>query len=404
MTDNWSSFESFLAQALDTPLESRQALVDTLLRLRPDWPWVQEEQATFIYARPDAQRVAINLDTIKADPPFVPMENLPGTSLWYTTIAFAADDLLDYMVAVNDPMTPLAEERNIEQRVRRYWHTDPYNALRITTPQMKVSVLRMGRARPFPDWIKLQFVSRGRVDEHQVDSVQLRFKGRTLWVYTPPGYDEAPDTDFPLLILMDGQWASGPLQVPAIADALIKHGKLAPVVIAMIQSGSQADRLETMVSNDKHYAFLLTELLPYVQTHYRINPTDLGVGGVGVGAVAAAHAALKNPAVFSHLMMVSPPLGKGLAEEKLRQYPIRFERNALLPARIFQSVGRYEMRTRFRLPAYILRSVLNGRSDTAYKFVEIGSGHGLVAFRSVFPEALAWAFPGEKAEDENANV
>jgi len=42
----------------------------------------------------------------------------------------------------------------------------------------------------------------------------------------------------------------------------------------------------------------------------------------------------------------------------------------------------------------VLYGVLSKRDDVAYKYTEIGSGHGLVAFRSIFPEALQWAFPG----------
>jgi hypothetical protein len=96
--------------------------------------------------------------------------------------------------------------------------------------------------------------------------------------------------------------------------------------------------------------------------------------------------------------MISPPLGKGVAQEQLRLYIERFAEADLLPKRIFQSVGRYEIRSRFIKPAQVLRGVLEARrqqrGDIAYQFVEIGSGHGLVGFRSVFPEALAHAFPG----------
>lgn len=394
MPNRWSSFDEFIRTALDEPLERRQALVNALLKEHPNWPWVEGNIATFIYARPGARNVAINLDTIQDDPPFVPMENLAGTTLWYVSVPFKPDDLLDYLVAINDPMTPLAQERDLLRRVKTYWHTDPYNPVRITTQQMSVSVLRMANARPFPDWSKFANVPKGAITEHTLQSAQLRFNKRRLWVYTPPGYDST-DREYPLLIMMDGQWAVGPLQVPSIADALIKHNRMEPVVIAMIQGGDQSDRIKNLISNDKHYRFLLTELLPFVQTHYRIDPVNLGVSGFGEGAIAAAHASLKNPAVFSHLIMISPPLGKGEAEEKLREYPIRFEKAGALPRRIFQSVGRYEMKSRFYIPAYILRAVLQKRhgKDTEYKFAEIGSGHGLVGFRGILPEAMAWAFP-----------
>jgi pimeloyl-ACP methyl ester carboxylesterase len=135
--------------------------------------------------------------------------------------------------------------------------------------------------------------------------------------------------------------------------------------------------------------------MPFVQTHYRIDSNRVAVGGVAVGAVAAAHAALKNPAVFSRLMLISPPLGKGEFSEELREITKRFTEADVLPKRVFQSVGRYEGKLRFVRPANSLRMIIEGYKAVDYKFVETGSGHGLVGFRSVLPEALAWMLPGD---------
>lgn len=390
----WPSFNAFLKEALNTPLEQRQKLVDALLKERPNWPWVQGDNATFIYARSGARTVAVNLDTIKEDPPFVPMENLAGTNLWNVSLKFQPDDLLDYMMVVNDPMTPLKTETNLVERVQRYWSIDPHNPLHIDSAQMNVSVLRMGDARPFPDWSKLQRIPRGKVYEHTINSNQLSFTGRKVWIYTPPGYENS-DQIYPLLLLSDGQWSVGPLQIPSIADTLIKHNQMEPIVIAMVQTGERGNRLKNYVANNRHYLFLLTELLPFVQTQYRVDSSNLGVGGVGIAAAGAIHAALSNPAVFSRLLMISPPLGKGEMYDQLKEYFNRFDKANALPKRIFQSVGRYEQRARFHLPALALREILRRRSDISYKFVEVGSGHGLVAFRSILPEALAFVYPGE---------
>jgi enterochelin esterase-like enzyme len=396
----WNSFETFLNDVEHARNDGeRQTFADELVT-EHEWPWIEGNKATFIFASLGARKnVALNLDTIKEDPPFAPMTNLKGTTLWYVRRDFAPDDLLDYLIAVDDPLTPLASEPNIVERVARYWRPDPANPLKMETNQQEVSVLRMTNARPFLDWSSLKAVQHGKIREHSFDSIQLSFKGRKLWVYTPPGYDRS-GLAYPLLILQDGQWMNGPLQVPAIADTLIKHGRLAPVIIAMVQSGSQPERAREYTSNDRHYASLLLEVLPLVQTQYRIDSTNLGVGGVAIGAIAAAHAALKNPAVFNSLLMISPPLDKGPDEALLKQYAPRFELSPMLPRRIFQSVGRYEARGRFLRPAQTLRDILQGRERVAYRFVNIGSGHGLVGFRSVMPEALSWIFPGSGDSSE----
>jgi len=390
----WDSFDSFLQDAKQTAnSQERRALVEELLAERRNWPWVEEDKATFVFTGMDASTVALNLDTIEADPPFAPFDKLEGTRFWYLTREFAPDDLLDYLLAVDDPMKPLANDPDIVDRISRYWRMDPLNPTQMSTPQMNVSVLRMNEARPFPDWSALPRVPRGKMDEHRLSSTQVGFRDRKLNVYLPPGYDSS-GAPYPLLIFQDGQWATGPLQLAYIADAVIKHQQMRPVVIAMIQSGDQQVRNSEYINNDRYYTFLLLELLPFIQANYHIDSTNLGLGGVAVGAVAAAHAALKNPSVFTSLIMVSAPLGKGAFQDQLRQYASRFDQAEVLPKRIFQSVGRYETRSRFYRPALELRDILKARRNLAYQFVETGSGHGLVGFRSVLPEALAWAFPG----------
>ncbi len=395
----WSSFSTFLDDAADAASDAeRQALVDELLGERSQWPWIEQDRATFIFARAGTSSVALNLDTIPTDPPFAPMTQIAGTTLWFVTQPFAADDLLDYMLAVDDPMTPLAQETDIVGRIAQHWQPDPLNPVRMDTAQMNVSVLRMSAARPFPDWSALARVPRGQVYEHPVESQIMSYRGRNVWVYTPPNY-AGSGMAYPLLIMQDGQWAIGPLQLPYIADALIKHRRMQPAVIAMMQSGSQDERNREYISNDKYYSFLLSELMPFVQTHYRIDSNRVAVGGVAVGAVAAAHAALKNPAVFSRLILISPPLGRGQFQDELREYNQRFAGADVLPKRIFQSVGRYEGKARFHKPAHALRLILEGFSSVDYKFAETGSGHGLVGFRSILPEALAWTFPGDAFGD-----
>ena len=109
------------------------------------------------------------------------------------------------------------------------------------------------------------------------------------------------------------------------------------------------------------------------------------------------HAALKNPAIFGHLIVISPPLGRAPALQLLKEYAQRFRDLPVLPKRIFQSVGRYEQDLRFYQPALALRGILERRMshdpELQYRFVELGSGHSLAAFKSVLPEALAHVFP-----------
>lgn len=396
----WNSFIQFLSETYQVDAEERQRIAEELVSSR-DWPWVERDRATFVYYSHRAHSVALSLDIVDRDPPFEHLVRLEGTSLWYYQRYFDQDALLDYVFAVDDPGTPLAQEVDLANRVGRFWEADSFNALSIRTRQINTSVLQMPKARPFPDWEAMRSVPRGRVYRHSFSSVRLGFTGRSLWVYTPPNYDPNDGKLYPLLVFMDGQWAADVFEMPYIADALIKHHRMEPVMIAMLEGGSQSERVSEYVGNDRHYAMLLTELLPFLQAEYRIESIDLGLGGVGEGAAAAAHAALKNPSIFAHLILISPPLGRGAAAKQLQEYARRFRDSPMLPRRIFQSVGRYEQAARFYQPALALRGILEKRmrhdAKLDYKFVELGSGHSLAAFKSILPEALSHAFPANKS-------
>src|SRR4030095_947082 len=136
----WNSFEAFLADTRQvTSNGQRQALVDELLDERQTWPWVEGRKATFIFSSLGSRKsVALNPDTIKADPPFAPMTNMPGTTLWSVTRQFETGDRLDYLLAIDDPMTPLAKERDIVARVADHWRVDPNNPLKMQTAQQSV--------------------------------------------------------------------------------------------------------------------------------------------------------------------------------------------------------------------------------------------------------------------------
>ncbi|MGV2433914.1 MAG UNVERIFIED_CONTAM: hypothetical protein LVT10_02585 [Anaerolineae bacterium] len=84
-------------------------------------------------------------------------------------------------------------------------------------------------------------------------------------------------------------------------------------------------------------------------------------------------------------------MGKGVAQDKLAKYIDSMKNARVLPQRIFHSVGRYEAKARFLLPNQLLAKTLNERQDTDYRFVELASGHGLVAFRSALQRR--WHIP-----------
>lgn len=103
-----------------------------------------------------------------------------------------------------------------------------------------------------------------------------------IYVELPRGYDLQATTVYPVVYLLDAQWywdwLPGTDQFTGAVDlirALSSQGHIPPVILVGIDTGSMlAQRHNTLViDSPRFYAFLANELIPYIDTHYRTDPT-----------------------------------------------------------------------------------------------------------------------------------
>lgn len=125
-------------------------------------------------------------------------------------------------------------------------------------------------------------------------------------VYLPPCYD--PLTAYPTLYLMhgsnedDGQWLR--LGLPQVLDSGIQDGRIRPM-IAILPFGNviaNRNRFDTLSWSN----IFMTELLPYVQAKYAINPTQQAIGGISRGGFWAYQIGLRFPNQFKAIGGHSP--------------------------------------------------------------------------------------------------
>src|SRR5213078_2589246 len=94
----------------------------------------------------------------------------------------------------------------------------------------------------------------GRFDEHELESGALRGNPlgdphvRPLWVYVPPGYDEAGGRRYPVVYEIQGltgqldMWANRPpLRPPVLerVDALVAEPELPPCLVPAAETGTR---------------------------------------------------------------------------------------------------------------------------------------------------------------------
>ena len=117
-------------------------------------------------------------------------------------------------------------------------------------------------------------------------------RGISFWIYLPPCYEQDADMAYPLLI-----WTAGPRMIAEVADEMIMAGEIRPFLIVSPYAGGGVG-FEQKITE---------ELLPYLQTNYRVsvNRDDLSVAGVSHGAGIASRAAWRYPAMYGRLGVIS---------------------------------------------------------------------------------------------------
>lgn len=153
------------------------------------------------------------------------------------------------------------------------------------------------------DW---QEVPHGTIHTHGYASKALG-RPRELMVYTPPGYEQALDKKFPLLVLQHGSgdnqrtWTEHG-KAHWIFDNLLAQGKTVPFVVLMIdghplgqfsRETPEARRASAMGAFQKE---LFEDAIPLVEALYRVekDPAQRAIAGLSMGGGQSLSTGLAN--------------------------------------------------------------------------------------------------------------
>ncbi|MFI5379618.1 MAG: alpha/beta hydrolase [Tepidisphaerales bacterium] len=160
---------------------------------------------------------------------------------------------------------------------------DPGNSAIKPMREPRTSILHIPGQPPLLH--DFQNVPHGVVRQHTYQSKSLG-RLRELAVYTPPGYDQQPDARFPTLYLQHGSGdnqATWTVHGKAhwITDNLIARRQARPMVIVMMDGHAAAPG--GAISNTAAFERdLLEDVLPFVESAYRVRPDAAGRAIVGL--------------------------------------------------------------------------------------------------------------------------
>jgi enterochelin esterase-like enzyme len=248
-----------------------------------------DNSVTFRFRAPNAQEVSVRREGVP-DP--LPMQK-DETGVWTVTTAPLPPDYYGYSIIVDGQRT-----------------IDPYNALLKPNLLSTENMVHVQGERSLP-W-ELNDVPHGEVHHHFYRS-SVANDDRDYYVYTPPAYNPASKTTYPVLYLLHGYSddASGWTAVGranVILDNLIAQGKAKPMIVVMPLGygtmevvrngwGGLASHPEVREQNlTKFREALLTEVMPKVEAEYRVNKdrSDRAIAGLSMGGSESLLTGLNN--------------------------------------------------------------------------------------------------------------
>jgi len=255
-------------------------------------------------------------------------------------------------------------------------------------------------------------VSGPRLIKHERFPSRFLRNQRDLVVYLPPGYDDQPERQFPVLYLHDGQnlFDGATSFIPGMdwhvgqtADYFIAEGRVAPLIIVGIYNAGKQRLVEYTPtrapklgggSANRYAKFLLEEVQPMVKGNYRVlaGAENTGIGGSSLGGLVSLYLGLRQPQIFGKIAALSPSVWWN------RRVILRFAESAPVHplARIWLDIGTREGPRivddveRFR--DILLHKGWQLGRDLAYQRVE-GAEHNEAAWAARVGPFLEFLFP-----------
>jgi predicted alpha/beta superfamily hydrolase len=176
-----------------------------------------------------------------------------------------------------------------------------------------------------------------------------------IYVRPPDEYGQDHGKNYPVLYVLDGQWDFKLLD--SIYGGLYYDGSVPEMIIVGITySGDRPDYgalramdytpvADIFISGSggapKFFAFLKEQLIPFIETNYRVDSSQRVLMGSSFGGTFTLYAMLTEPMLFSGYVIGSPIVTYG-HEFAFQQETEYASNHKDLPVRLFLSVGELE--------------------------------------------------------------
>ena len=266
----------------------------------------EDNTVTFRFHAPDAKEVKISGD-------WMPSQGwTPGTAdmtkddegLWTYTTQVLPSELYSYWFIIDG--------------VR---NTDPNNVYFIRDVASVFNVFIIGHGKG--DLYSVKDVPHGTVARRWYHSPSLD-KSRRMTIYTPPGYENSPDS-YPVLYLLHGMGGDEEAWIALgrtaqIMDNLIAQGKAVPMIVVMTngnvsqqaapgESSQGMYKPQMMLPNtmDGTFEQSFPDVIGFIEANYRVNAEKAhrAIAGLSMGGFHSLHISRYHPNTFDYIGLFS---------------------------------------------------------------------------------------------------
>ncbi|MDN3670398.1 alpha/beta hydrolase-fold protein [Echinicola jeungdonensis] len=160
------------------------------------------------------------------------------------------------------------------------------------------------------DYYAVKDVPHGEIRQVRYYSTVLR-SWRRFFLYTPPGYNDNPKEDFPVLYILHGGgedergWAQQG-KTDLILDNLIAEGKAKPMLVVMPDGNMPVPAFEER-GLQMFESELKEAIIPFVENKYKVkaNAESRALAGLSMGGIQTLYAGINNTDLFAYLGVFS---------------------------------------------------------------------------------------------------
>ena len=227
-----------------------------------------------------------------------------------------------------------------------------------------------------------------------------------IHVGLPRSYSDSVET-YPALYIMDADGAFG--TCTEISRLLTLNKEVPEMIIVGIAYGvsfkeylfnRQRDYTPTAVDEcagsgggEKFLSFIHEELIPFVETQYRVKKSERAICGFSYGGLFVLYTLFHKPEMFNGYIAGSPSFywDNKIIFKYEQKY---FERSSNLPVKLFMSAGSLENQDSYIQPLNHFTQILNSRgySGLELKSMILEDETHYSSFGNAFTKGLKWLY------------